>query len=190
MLVMIDNYDSFTYNLVQYFGILGAEVKVYRNDKITAAEVEALNPDGVVISPGPGDPTRAGCSVEVIRHMAGKKPLLGVCLGHQSLGYAFGARIIRAQKIMHGKVSKVFHDNTRLYKGVESPFDATRYHSLSIDRATLPANFKVDAWTEDDNEIMGIVDEEAKLYGIQYHPESILTGKGMDIMKNFLEITG
>jgi anthranilate synthase component 2 len=190
MLVMIDNYDSFTYNLVQYFGILGSEVKVYRNDKITVGEVEKLAPSGIVISPGPGDPTDAGVSVELIQKMAGRIPVLGVCLGHQSMGYAFGGSIVRAKRVMHGKVSKVHHDGKGLYEGIENPFDATRYHSLVIDRPTLPARFRINSWTIEDDEIMGIADDEARLYGIQYHPESILTRSGMDILKNFLRMLG
>jgi len=190
MLVMIDNYDSFTYNIVQYFGILGAEMKVYRNDKVTVDEVEAMHPQGVVISPGPGDPTDAGVSVELIRQMAGRVPILGVCLGHQSMGYAFGGEIVRAKRIMHGKVSKVHHDGAGLYLGIENPFDATRYHSLVIKKDTLPARFRINAWTVEDDEIMGIADDEARLYGIQYHPESILTLRGMDILKNFLDSLG
>jgi anthranilate synthase/aminodeoxychorismate synthase-like glutamine amidotransferase len=190
MLVMIDNYDSFTYNLVQYFGILGVDVRVYRNDRITVEEVEAMRPSGIVISPGPGDPTDAGVSVETIRRLAGRVPILGVCLGHQSMGYAFGADIVRAKRIMHGKVSPVHHDGMGLYQGIENPFDATRYHSLVIKRETLSPRFRVNAWTVEDDEIMGIADDEAKLYGIQYHPESILTLRGMDILKNFLTVAG
>ncbi len=190
MLVMIDNYDSFTYNLVQYLGILGQEVKVYRNDKITVDEVVGLKPTGVVISPGPGDPTDAGVSVELIRRMDGRVPVLGVCLGHQAMGYAFGADIVRAKRVMHGKVSKVHHDGKGIYEGIESPFDATRYHSLVIDRPTLPKRFRINANTIEDDEIMGIADDEARLYGIQYHPESILTVRGMDILKNFLVMLG
>ncbi len=190
MLVMIDNYDSFTYNLVQYFGILGSEVKVYRNDKIDVEGVRALNPSGIVISPGPGDPHDAGVSVEVIQRLAGTVPILGVCLGHQCIGQAFGGKVVSAERLMHGKVSPVTHDGEGLYKGIEDPFDATRYHSLVIKPDTLPARFTVNARTTDDGEIMGIVDEEARLYGIQYHPESILTIRGMDIMKNFLDIVG
>lgn len=188
MLLMIDNYDSFTYNLVQYFGILGEEVRVVRNDRITAEEAEGLRPDRLVISPGPGDPTDAGVSVELIRRLAGRVPILGVCLGHQAMGYAFGGVIVRAKRVMHGKVSRVFHDGTGLYRGVENPFDATRYHSLVIRGDTLPARFRRTAWTVEDDEIMGIADDEARLYGIQYHPESILTTRGMDILRNFLEL--
>ncbi|PLX40486.1 MAG: anthranilate/aminodeoxychorismate synthase component II [Deltaproteobacteria bacterium] len=189
MLLMIDNYDSFTYNIVQYLGILGAEVRVYRNDKISVAEVEALKPSGVVISPGPGDPTDAGVSVDVIKTLAGRVPILGVCLGHQSMAYAFGSEIIRAKRIMHGKVSKVHHDGKTIYEGIDNPFDATRYHSLVVKKGTLHERFRVNSWTVEDDEIMGIADDEARLYGIQYHPESILTGSGMDILKNFLKIT-
>ena len=188
MLLMIDNYDSFTYNLVQYFGILGQEVHVFRNDKIGAEEVERLRPERVVISPGPGDPTGAGVSVELIRRLDGKVPVLGVCLGHQAMGYAFGAEIVRAKRIMHGKVSAVHHDGTGLYRGIPNPFEATRYHSLVIRRETLAPRFRVTAWTVEDDEIMGIADDGARLYGLQYHPESILTAAGMDILKNFLEV--
>jgi anthranilate synthase/aminodeoxychorismate synthase-like glutamine amidotransferase len=190
MIVMIDNYDSFTYNLVQYFGILGAEVKVFRNDRITVDEVVKLNPSAVVISPGPGDPTEAGISVETIRALAGKTPILGVCLGHQSMGYAFGADIIRAKKLMHGKVSSVGHDGRTIYQGIENPFAATRYHSLAIKKETLSPRFRINSWTLDDGEIMGIADDEARMWGIQYHPESILTERGMEILKNFLGLIG
>ncbi|GAB4261855.1 anthranilate synthase component II [Deferrisoma sp.] len=188
MLLMIDNYDSFTYNLVQYFGILGEEVRVFRNDRITADEVERLRPDRIVISPGPGDPTGAGVSVEVIRRFAGRVPVLGVCLGHQSMGYAYGAEIVRAKRLMHGKTSMVHHDGTGIYRGIPNPFEATRYHSLVIRRESLPERFRITAWTVEDDEIMGIADDEARLYGMQYHPESILTKEGMNILKNFLEI--
>ncbi len=188
MLLMIDNYDSFTYNLVQYFGILGEEVRVFRNDRITAEEVERLRPDRIVISPGPGDPTGAGVSVEVIRRFAGRVPVLGVCLGHQSMGYAYGAEIVRAKRLMHGKTSMVHHDGTGIYRGIPNPFEATRYHSLVIRRESLPARFRITAWTVEDDEIMGIADDEARLYGMQYHPESILTKEGMNILKNFLEL--
>jgi len=188
MLLMIDNYDSFTYNLVQYFGILGQEVRVVRNDKITADEVEALWPERIVISPGPGDPTDAGVSVELLRRFAGLVPVLGVCLGHQALGYAYGGSIVRAKRIMHGKTSAVHHDGTGVHRGIPSPFEATRYHSLVIRKETLPARFRITAWTVEDDEIMGIADDEARLHGIQYHPESILTAAGMDVLRNFLEL--
>jgi len=188
MLLMIDNYDSFTYNLVQYFGMLGEEVRVFRNDKVSVAEVAAMRPERLVISPGPGDPTAAGVSVELIRSLAGRLPILGVCLGHQSLGYAFGGAIVRAKRIMHGKVSEVYHDGSGLYRQIPNPFDATRYHSLVIRRDSLPARFRVTAWTVEDDEIMGIADDEERLYGMQYHPESILTGAGMDILRNFLAV--
>ncbi len=187
MLVMIDNYDSFTYNLVQYFGILGEEVRVFRNDRITPEKIARLRPDRIVISPGPGDPTDAGVSVEVIRRFAGRVPILGVCLGHQSMAYAFGGEVVRAGRVMHGKTSRVHHDNTGVHRGIPNPFEATRYHSLVVRRQSLPERFRVTAWTEDDGEIMGIADDGARLYGIQYHPESILTREGMNILRNFLE---
>ncbi|MBI5016553.1 MAG: aminodeoxychorismate/anthranilate synthase component II [Deltaproteobacteria bacterium] len=186
MLLMIDNYDSFTYNLVQYFGILGEEVRVVRNDQITAEGAEALGAERLVISPGPGTPTDAGVSVELIRRLAGRIPILGVCLGHQALGYAFGGDIVRAKRVMHGKVSQVHHEGTGLYAGIANPFEATRYHSLVIRGPSLPPRFRVTAWTVEDDEIMGIADDETRLYGIQYHPESILTTAGMDILQNFL----
>ena len=189
MLLMIDNYDSFTYNLVQYFGVLGVEVRVVRNDKISVEEVAAFKPRRIVISPGPGDPTGAGVSVPLIRRFAGEVPILGVCLGHQSLGYSFGGEIVRAKRIMHGKVSPVQHDDTGVHRGVPNPFAATRYHSLVIREESLPARFRVAARTTDDDEIMAISDDTARLYGIQYHPESILTTEGMGILKNFLEMT-
>ena len=188
MLLLIDNYDSFTYNLVQYFGILGEEVRVFRNDKVTVDEVEQLRPDRVVISPGPGDPSGAGVSVDVIRRMAGRVPVLGVCLGHQALGFAYGGAIARAKRVMHGKVSSIHHRGDGLYRGIDNPFDATRYHSLVIRKESLPSRFRVTAWTVEDDEIMGIADDEARLYGLQYHPESILTTAGLAILKNFLEV--
>ena len=189
MLLMIDNYDSFTYNLVQYFGVLGVEVRVYRNDKVTVEEVAELRPRRIVISPGPGDPTGAGVSVPLIRRFAGEIPILGVCLGHQSMGYAFGGEIVRAKRIMHGKVSAVHHDGTGVHRGVPNPFEATRYHSLVIRHDSLPERFRVAARTKDDDEIMAITDDDARLYGIQYHPESILTTEGREILRNFLEMT-
>jgi anthranilate synthase component 2 len=188
MLLMIDNYDSFTYNLVQYFAILGEEVRVFRNDRIDVAGVEALRPARIVISPGPGDPTDAGISVEVVRQMAGRVPILGVCLGHQSMGFAYGGEIVRARRIMHGKTSAVHHDGTGIYRGVPSPFEATRYHSLVIRRDTVPKRFRITAWSEDDNEIMGIADDGSRMYGMQYHPESILTQVGLDLLRGFLQV--
>ena len=188
MVLVIDNYDSFTYNIVQYLGVLGQEVRVVRNDAVTVDAVASSGADRIVISPGPGDPSSAGISVGVIRRMAGRVPILGVCLGHQSLGYAYGAEIVRAGRIMHGKVSPVHHDGAGLYRGVPDPFDATRYHSLVIRRDSLPDRFRVTAWSGDDGEIMGIADDDRRLYGMQYHPESILTPEGMGILENFLEI--
>ena len=183
---MIDNYDSFTYNIVQYLGKLGAEVEVYRNDRITLDEIERKKPDAIVISPGPCTPKEAGISVEAVRRFAGKLPILGVCLGHQSIGYAFGGRIVRAKKIMHGKASKILHNEKELFEGVENPFSAIRYHSLVVERNTLPDCFEITAESEDDREIMGIRHREYPLYGLQFHPESILTEHGLTILKNFL----
>jgi anthranilate synthase component 2 len=186
MLLMIDNYDSFTYNLVQYFGELGQEVRVFRNDAITVKEIAAMNPDYLVISPGPCSPKEAGISVEAIKTFAGKLPILGVCLGHQSIGYAFGGEIIHAKQLMHGKISAVHHTNVGLFSGLPNPFHATRYHSLAIRRDTLPACLEVTAWT-DDGEIMGIRHKEFALQGVQFHPESIMTEHGHALLKNFLE---
>jgi len=191
MLLMIDNYDSFTYNLVQYFGELGSDVRVYRNDQITLAEIEALNPDHIVISPGPCTPNEAGISLDVIKHFAGKKPILGVCLGHQSIGQAFGGEIIHAREIMHGKVSPVYHNNKSVFKGLPNPFNATRYHSLVINKKTIPDCFEVTAWTQNDDgsldEIMGVQHKTLPIEGVQFHPESILTDYGHQLLKNFLE---
>lgn len=191
MLLMIDNYDSFTYNLVQYFGELGADVQVHRNDKITLAEIDALNPDHIVISPGPCTPNEAGISLDVITHFAGKKPILGVCLGHQSIGQAFGGEIIHARQIMHGKVSAVYHNNTSVFKGLPNPFNATRYHSLVINKDTIPDCFDITAWTQNDDgsldEIMGVQHKTLAIEGVQFHPESILTDYGHQLLKNFLE---
>ena len=186
MILMIDNYDSFTYNLVQYFGELGADLNVYRNDKITLKQISALRPNQVVISPGPGRPEDAGISVDLIKEFSGKIPILGVCLGHQCLGYAFGGRIIRAKKLMHGKTSKIRHNHKDLFKGVSDPFEATRYHSLVIERASLPKCLEVTARTSD-GEIMGVRHRALPLWGIQFHPESILTVEGKKILKNFME---
>ncbi len=188
MLLMIDNYDSFTYNIVQYFGILGEEVVVKRNDEIDLDGIAALRPERLVISPGPCTPTEAGISVAAIQGFAGKMPILGVCLGHQSIGAAFGATIVRAARIMHGKTSAVEHDGRDLFAGIEKPFTATRYHSLVIAPETLPAELKVTARACDDQEIMGVRHTEYPIWGIQFHPESILTEAGMAILKNFLSL--
>jgi anthranilate synthase component 2 len=191
MLLMIDNYDSFTYNLVQYLGELGADVRVYRNDKITLQEIESLQPEKIVISPGPCTPTEAGVSVETIRRFAGRIPILGVCLGHQSIGQAFGGRIVHARKIMHGKTSLIHHGGAGVFRGLPNPFEATRYHSLVIEADTLPECLEVTAWTTDDHggvdEIMGVRHKELAVEGVQFHPESILTGCGHDLLRNFLE---
>ena len=188
MLLMIDNYDSFTYNIVQYFGMLGEEVVVKRNDEIDLDGVAALGPQRLVISPGPCTPNEAGISVAAIKKFAGKMPILGVCLGHQSIGAAFGATIVRAERIMHGKTSAVEHDGRDLFAGIENPFTATRYHSLVIAPETLPAELKVTARGCDDQEIMGVRHTEYPIWGIQFHPESILTEAGMAILKNFLSL--
>ena len=187
MLLMIDNYDSFTYNLVQYLGELGAEIEVYRNDKITVDEITKRHPKRIVISPGPCTPNEAGISVEVIRKFAGRVPLLGVCLGHQSLAFAFGAEIIRADRLMHGKTSLVEHDNQTIFEGLPNPFEATRYHSLIVNKATLPTDFEISALTEE-GEIMGLRHRPTGAEGVQFHPESILTKAGMDLLRNFLEL--
>ena len=186
MLLMIDNYDSFTYNLVQYLSEIGQEVKVYRNDKITIEEVNKHNPKYIVISPGPCTPNEAVFSLELINSFKGKVPILGVCLGHQSIGQAFGGKIIHAQTIMHGKTSQIFHENTGVFNGIKSPFTATRYHSLVIDKKSLPDCFDITAWT-DDNEIMGIKHKDLPIEGVQFHPESILSEYGHDLLKNFLD---
>ncbi|KAB8063070.1 MULTISPECIES: aminodeoxychorismate/anthranilate synthase component II [Janthinobacterium] len=186
MLLMIDNYDSFTYNIVQYFGELGEDVRVYRNDEITIAQIEALNPDRICISPGPKAPAQAGISVEVLKHFAGKKPILGVCLGHQAIGEAFGGNVIRAKQVMHGKTSLIAHTGVGVFKGLPSPFTVIRYHSLAIERASLPSCLEVTAWT-DDGEIMGVRHREYDIEGVQFHPESILSEHGHALLKNFLE---
>jgi len=186
MLLMIDNYDSFTYNLVQYFGELGQDVRVYRNDQITLAEIDALAPDHICVSPGPCSPAEAGISIDVIKHYAGKKPILGVCLGHQAIGAAFGGKIVRAQQIMHGKTSQITHTNTDVFKGLPSPFTVIRYHSLAIERSSCPADLEVTAWT-DDGEIMGVRHRSLPIEGVQFHPESILTEHGHALLNNFLK---
>jgi anthranilate synthase component 2 len=191
MLLMIDNYDSFTYNIVQYLGELGADVRVYRNDAISIAEIEAMQPDQIVISPGPCTPNEAGISVAVIKHFAGKIPLLGICLGHQGIGQAFGGDVIRAKKVMHGKLSAIHHADKGVFKGLSNPFTATRYHSLVIDSKTLPDCLEVTAWTEDDagnmDEIMGVRHRTLAVEGVQFHPESILSEHGHQLLKNFLD---
>jgi len=188
MLLMIDNYDSFTYNIVQYFGELGEEVQVFRNDQITVAEIERLAPERLVISPGPCSPEEAGISVSAIRHFAGRIPLLGVCLGHQSIGAAFGGNVVRSATLMHGKTSPILHDGKELFAGLPNPFNATRYHSLIVERATLPACLEVTAWVAE-GEIMGLRHRDLPVWGVQFHPESILTEGGMQLLKNFLEMT-
>lgn len=187
MLLMIDNYDSFTYNLVQYLGELGEDIKVFRNDKITISEIEKLDPERIVISPGPCTPKEAGISIEVIQNFAGKVPLLGVCLGHQSIGAAFGAKIVNAPRLMHGKTSLIHHDRKTIFKGLPNPFEATRYHSLIIKKDTLPDDFIITAWTDRD-EIMGIRHKKMLIEGVQFHPESILTKVGKDLLNNFLKL--
>jgi anthranilate synthase component 2 len=186
MLLMIDNYDSFTYNLVQYFGELGEEVRVFRNDEITVEGIAALKPDRLVVSPGPCSPAEAGISVAAIQAFAGKVPLLGVCLGHQSIGAAFGGRIVHARLLMHGKTSPVHHAGAGVFRGLPNPFIATRYHSLAIERDSLPACLAVTAWT-DDGEIMGVRHREFAVEGVQFHPESIRTEHGHRLLKNFLQ---
>jgi len=189
MVLVIDNYDSFTYNLVQYMGELGAAVEVFRNDEISVTGVLERNPEKIVISPGPGIPADAGISIPLIRAVQGEIPLLGVCLGHQAIGEALGGRVVRARGIMHGKTSLVYHDNGGIFHGIENPFTATRYHSLVVERETLPETLVVRAWT-DDGVIMGMDCIEKMLYGVQFHPESIMTHEGKHIIRNFLELRG
>ena len=190
-LVMIDNYDSFTYNLVQYFAELGVDVQVLRNDQVTVDEVMAMQPDRLVISPGPGTPDKAGISLELIHLAAGNTPLLGVCLGHQSIGQAFGGKVIHAKQIMHGKTSLIHHNNSGVFSDLTNPYVATRYHSLVVEKESLPDCLEITAWTETDNgdmdEIMGFRHKELDIEGVQFHPESILTEHGHDLLKNFLE---
>lgn len=187
VLLVIDNYDSFTYNLVQYFGQLGVEQRVFRNDQITVEQALALNPDRVMISPGPCTPTEAGVSCAMIEAFAGRKPLLGVCLGHQAIGQVFGGKVVRAPSLMHGKTSPVFHDGRDLFLGMPNPFAATRYHSLVVDRPSIPDCLKVTAWT-DDGLIMGLRHRELPVWGVQFHPESYVTEQGLDILANFLRL--
>ena len=190
MILMIDNYDSFTYNLVQYFGELGADIKVVRNDEITVAEIATLAPQKIVISPGPCTPNEAGVSVETIKTFAGKIPLLGVCLGHQSIGQAFGGKVIRAPFVMHGKTSQVYHKNVGVFEGLKNPFQATRYHSLVIEKESIPDCLEITAWTQNEDgsmaEIMGVKHKTLAVEGVQFHPESILTEHGHDMLRNFL----
>ena len=190
MLLMIDNYDSFTYNLVQYFGELGVEVRVFRNDEIDVGRIETMAPNHIVISPGPCTPKEAGISVPAIKHFAGLVPILGVCLGHQSIGEAFGGRIVHARQVMHGKTSPIFHSNKGVFCGLTNPYQATRYHSLVIERETLPACLEITAWTGNADgsmdEIMGVRHKTLDVQGVQFHPESILTEHGHDLLKNFI----
>ncbi len=187
MLLVIDNYDSFTYNLVQYLGELGQNINVYRNDKITLKDIESLKPDRIVISPGPCTPKEAGISVDLIKQFSGRIPILGVCLGHQSIGYAFGGEIIHAKKLMHGKTSMIHHDGKTIFKNLPNPLEATRYHSLIIERESIPDELEISAET-DDGEIMGVRHREHVIEGVQFHPESILTKAGKDLLRNFLEL--
>ncbi|MDP1930218.1 MAG: aminodeoxychorismate/anthranilate synthase component II [Gammaproteobacteria bacterium] len=189
-LLMIDNYDSFTYNIVQYLGELGVDVRVYRNDALTIPDIEVMAPDQIVISPGPCTPNEAGISVAVIKHFAGKIPLLGICLGHQGIGQAFGGDVIRAKKVMHGKLSDIYHNNKGVFSDLSNPFTATRYHSLVIDSRTLPDCLEITAWTQDEHgnfdEIMGVRHKTLAVQGVQFHPESILSEHGHQLLQNFL----
>lgn len=187
MVLLIDNYDSFTYNIFQELSELGAEVRVIRNDRITIDGVLQMAPERVVVSPGPGRPENAGISVSLIKELAGKVPVLGVCLGHQALGYAYGGKIVGAKRLMHGKTSLIFHDGSGIFAGIPNPFEATRYHSLLVEKETIPDSFKITAWTED-NEIMGLQVKGLPLFGVQFHPESILTKEGINILRNFLNV--
>jgi para-aminobenzoate synthetase component 2 len=186
MILMIDNYDSFTFNLVQYLGELGHELLVKRNDEITLSEIEVLNPVFLMISPGPCSPNEAGISLEAIEYFAGKIPIFGVCLGHQSIGQAFGGNVIRADKLMHGKTSEMHHDGRTIFKGLDNPFTATRYHSLIVEKSSLPDCFEISAWTAED-EIMAIRHKSLPIEGVQFHPESIMTSYGKEMLKNFIE---
>jgi anthranilate synthase component 2 len=191
MLLMIDNYDSFTFNLVQYLGELGVDVRVYRNDGIGLEEIADISPEQIVISPGPCTPNEAGISVPLIREFAGRIPILGVCLGHQSIGQAFGGRIIKAREVMHGKTSAIYHSGQGVFAGLEIPFEATRYHSLVVEEASLPPYLEVTAWTQKEDgtrdEIMGVRHRDYPVQGVQFHPESILTRHGHDLLRNFIE---
>ena len=186
MILMIDNYDSFTYNLVQYFGELGADMRVVLNDEMDLAGIEALKPEKIVISPGPCSPNEAGVSLQVINAFAGRVPILGVCLGHQAIGQAFGGKVVHAKELMHGKTSPVTHTSSGVFKGLPTPFTATRYHSLAVERSSLPADLEVTAWTED-GEIMGVKHRKFDVEGVQFHPESVLTEHGHKMLENFLK---
>ncbi|QIB49898.1 aminodeoxychorismate/anthranilate synthase component II [Pseudomonas sp. OIL-1] len=194
MLLMIDNYDSFTYNVVQYLGELGAQVTVIRNDELTLEAIEALKPERIVVSPGPCTPNEAGVSVPVLKHFAGKLPILGICLGHQSIGQAFGGEVIRARQVMHGKTSPVYHENTGVFAGLENPLTVTRYHSLVVSREPLPDCLEITAWTQHEDgsidEIMGLRHRDYMIEGVQFHPESILTNQGHELLDNFLKQQG
>ena len=187
MIIMIDNYDSFTYNLVQYLAELGQNVKVFRNDKVTIDRIKKLGPAKIVISPGPGRPEDAGISCQLILRLAGKIPILGVCLGHQAIGYVYGGRIVNAPKLMHGKTSMIYHNQKGIFKGITNPFEATRYHSLLVEKKSLPTCLEITAWTKK-NEIMGLKHKKYPLWGVQFHPESILTKQGKKILANFLKL--
>jgi anthranilate synthase/aminodeoxychorismate synthase-like glutamine amidotransferase len=186
MILMIDNYDSFTYNLVQYLGELGQDIRVFRNDKITLAKIKKLRPKKIVISPGPGRPEDAGISCRVIREFAGKIPILGVCLGHQAIGYVYGGHIVGAKRLMHGKTSMIYHNKKDIFKGLPNPFEATRYHSLIVEKKTLPQCLEITAWTRE-GEIMGLKHKKFPLWGMQFHPESVLTKQGKKLLANFLK---
>lgn len=188
MTILIDNYDSFTYNLYQYLCELGEEVQVYRNNKITVAELEALGPDRIVISPGPCTPNEAGISIPTIEAFAGRVPILGVCLGHQAIGQAFGGRVVRCHRLMHGKTSPIRHDGRTIFEGLPNPFDAVRYHSLVVERETLPDCLEISAWADDEGEIMGLRHRELVVEGVQFHPESVLTLPGKQLLANFLKL--
>ena len=188
MILMIDNYDSFTYNLVQYLGELKAKVKVYRNDALTVEKIRKMKPEKIVISPGPGRPEDAGISIDIIKQLGPEIPILGVCLGHQGIGYAFNGKVINAKRLMHGKTSMIKHDGRGIFKGLPNPFEATRYHSLVIDSKHVPDCLVVTAKTTDDGEIMGVMHKIYPIYGVQFHPESILTKQGMNILRNFLRL--
>jgi len=187
MILVIDNYDSFTYNLVQYLGELGAEMRVFRNDEITVEQAVALNPEKVLVSPGPCTPKEAGISRDIIREFGSRLPVLGVCLGHQSIGEVYGGKVVRAERLMHGKTSPMIHEGKSVFKGLPSPFDATRYHSLIVERETLPADLEITAWTTE-GEIMGFRHKEHPVHGVQFHPESILTLEGKKLLQNFLDL--